>query len=105
MQIGDDRKQKDFFLKYKDINRKMEESQAAAQAQGLGLEYIDLSKFPVDLNALALMTKDQINDTKAAVFYKDGNDLRLGVLDPRNEMLNKQLVEFEKEKFKPKLYY
>ena len=105
MQIGDDQKQKDFLLKYQNVNRKMEEQQAAKQALALGLEYIDLSAFPVDLNALAIFTEQQSADAQSVIFYKEGNDLRVGTVQPTNEIFLRLSDELTKKKFQLKLYY
>ena len=44
---------------------------------------MDLHNFPVDLNTLGMLTKEEAENLQAVFFYKDGKDLRIGAVDPR----------------------
>lgn len=102
--IAQDETNRDFLKKYKGINRKMEEEAAAAKAVSLGYQYINLEKFPVDLNALGMLTLDQSEDAESGLFYKDGYDLRIGTVNPSNEILKKLILEFETRRLRPQVY-
>ncbi len=93
----EDQKQKDFLQKYSDINRKMEEDETAAKAAVLGMQYVNLSHFPVDLNAMATFTKAQAEECRAAVFFKEGNDLKVGSADPKNSALKTRLENLRRQ--------
>lgn len=97
MQLQDEQKQKEFLKKYQNINRKMEEEQAQSQALIHNIQYLDLSTFPVDPNAIALLDQNTAQDTSAVVFYKDGNNLKLGTTKPDSPEL-KSLIEDLKKK-------
>ena len=42
-----------------EVNRKMEEQQAQSAAAALGLPYVDLHNFPVDLNVLGIFLEEE----------------------------------------------
>ncbi len=98
-------KQKDFLQKYGEINRKMEEDEAAAAAARQGLQYINLSHFPADLNAVAIFTKEQAEESGSVVFFKEGNDLKIGSVDPSGAVLKVLLKNLaEKHSYKTTVY-
>lgn len=104
--ILEDQKQKDFLKKYSDINRKMEEDETAAHAASLGLQYINLSNFPTDLNAMAIFTKEEAEDGQSIVFFKDGNDIKIGTVNPQNEILKSLAARLKREhSLNSSLYY
>src|SRR3989344_5142865 len=105
MTLASDQKQNEFFKKVKDINRHQEEEAASQQAVALQMPYIDLYTFPVDLNALAMMSEEQAKEAEAVIFYKEGDDLRIGTVNPDNTMLAAEIEKLAQEKFKPKKYY
>lgn len=76
-----------------DINRSMQEKEAQAQALNLHLPYIDLHNFPVDLNVLGIFTEDEAKQAGAVPFYREGQDMRIGVTDPHNPLLLQKLEE------------
>ena len=86
-----------------DLNRKMQEQETVAKAQTLGLPYIDLHNFPIDLSLLALFDEQDARVMGAVPFYKEGKDLRVGVTDPNHPLLLQKLQEFN-EKNKISLY-
>ena len=98
-------KQKDFLRGYQSINRKLEEEEAAKKAVSLGVEYMDLTAFPVDISALGTLTKPQAQEVGAAIFYKDGDDMRIGSVDPTSKVLAQYIVDFKRDQFKPKIYF
>lgn len=106
MDTQDPQKQKDFLRKYQNVNRKMEEEQAAAKALVFNLPYIDLSNFPLDLNSLAVLKKQEAEDSRTAVFYKEGNDVRVATTDPHNLLWKQFASKLEREhKYKIEQYY
>jgi type IV pilus assembly protein PilB len=105
MLIQDDQKQKDFLRKFAGANRKMEEDQAAAKALELKVSYIDLSAFPVDLNAMGMWSADDSKNSSAIIFYKEGNDIRVGTTQPKSPLLDKLVKSLEEDKFRPKVYF
>ena len=76
-----------------EVNRRMQEEEAQAKAADLQLSYVDLYGFPVDLNVLALFSKDEATTMGAVPFYKDQKDLRIGVTDPNSPLLLQKVGE------------
>lgn len=76
-----------------EINRKMQEEEAQAKAGSLGLPYIDLHNFPVDLSVLGMFTVEEAKTAEAVPFYKEIKDLRIGVVNPDNQLLQEKVRE------------
>ncbi len=87
-----------------DLNRKMQEEETQGKAGSLGLPYIDLHHFPVDLSVLGIFTEDEAKEMGAVPFYKELNDLRVGVTQPRHPLLLEKVAELSK-KNKVTLYF
>lgn len=87
-----------------EVNRKMQEEEAQAKAGSLGLPYIDLHHFPVDLSVLGLFTEEEAREMGAVPFYKEVNDLRIATTQPHHPLLRQKIAEFEKKKNKVSLY-
>jgi type IV pilus assembly protein PilB len=86
-----------------DVNRKMQEEETKAKAASLGLPYIDLHNFPIDLNVLGIFTEEEARETGAVPFYKELSDLKIGVTDPHNPFLLERIKELS-PKNKASLY-
>ncbi len=95
--------EKDLQRSLDDLSRRMQEDEAKAKASGLGLPYVDLHNFPIDLNVLGLFTKEEAESSGAVPFFKDLTDLRIGATDPENPLLLEKIDEFSK-KHKISLY-
>ncbi|HYF05642.1 MAG TPA: GspE/PulE family protein [Patescibacteria group bacterium] len=78
-------------------NLQMEEQEAKRRATALGFQYIDLKNFPVDLNVLGLWTETEAAAAQGAIFYRDGNDLRVGCVDPKNPALIEKLKDLQNQ--------
>lgn len=61
---------------------RQQERLAQRRAELLHLPYVNLSAFPVDTEALALISKQEAEATHAVLFYKKGRDVRIGVVNP-----------------------
>jgi|SRR5579872_588153 len=105
MQLQDPQKQKDFLKKYSEVNRKMEEEQAASLSFKYGIPYINLTGFPIGLEAIGTLAKEQAQDAETIVFYKDGVDIRIGTANPTNPLLSKIVGELEQHKLQVQKYY
>ena len=86
-----------------DLNRQMQEQETQAQAGILGLPYIDLHHFPVDLSVLGMVSEDESKEMGAVPFYKEQTDLRIGVTNPMHPLLLEKVQDFSK-KHKVSLY-
>jgi len=85
--------QKELQNSLDDLSRKMQEDETSARAGSLGLPYIDLHNFPVDLGVLGLITEAEAKEMGAVPFYKEHKDLRMGVTDPEHPLLLQKLEE------------
>lgn len=85
--------QTDLIRSMDEVNRRMEEQQAQGQAASLGLPYIDLHNFPVDLNVLAIFEEAEAKSLEAIPFYKDQKDLRIGAVNPKATLLQEKVKQ------------
>lgn len=86
----------DLARKLADDHRNMEEQQAQKAAQNFNLPYVNLNSFPLDLNALSLMSEQDAVASESVPFYKDQHDLRVGTFNPSNQLLQQKLAELNK---------
>jgi type II secretory ATPase GspE/PulE/Tfp pilus assembly ATPase PilB-like protein len=83
---------------YSELDRKFEEEETQRKAKSLKIPYISLYGFPIDTGALNLLTPERAQALGAAVFYKEGRNLKLGILTPTPE-IEKLAKEFKDQSF------
>lgn len=96
--------QQDLVRALKDQTLNFQEQEVQAKAKNLGLPYMSLRAFPMDLNVLGLFTEDEARNSVSVPFYREGKDLRIGSNDPQNPLLKSKIEELSK-KFTITLYY
>ncbi len=70
-----------------ELKEKEEEDLAHIVAQRYGLEYADLSMFPVDMDSLRLIPESVARDANVAPFNQIGKRVKIAVLSPENEKI------------------
>lgn len=102
----DDEKNKTQEIKqaFVSLDRKFEEEETARRAKNLGLAYFKLASFPIDRSVLLLISKEQAKTAGAIPFAKEGNFLKLGVMDPKTLPLQQLLKSLEQKKLEVELY-
>src|SRR6185436_10700199 len=80
---------------YTDLNRKYEEEETQRKAQEQNIAYLNLYGYAVDTQVLGLLPKEIAEANRAVVFYKEGRNLKLGVVDatPSIAQVLKHLTE------------
>ncbi len=78
-----------------DQNRTFEEKQAQQKALTLQMPYMNLKQFPVDLQALSLFSEDEATHSHSIPFFKDPHDIRIGTIDPKNQLLKEKVKTFD----------
>ncbi len=95
----------DLARSLQDQKRGMEEQQAQHAAGSLGLQYVNLYHFPLDLNALSLLSEADAKASESLPFYKDAHDVRVGTTNPNNQLLKAKLKELADDRHKVTLYF
>ncbi|MDA1168921.1 MAG: GspE/PulE family protein [bacterium] len=72
-----------------------EERLAEHKAQELGLPYINLVVFPIDSDVLERVPKQDSLRAQAVLFYKQGGDVRVGVVDPASAAVQEFAKQIE----------
>lgn len=77
--------QEKFKVKQKEIKVKEIEKVTEEKAQSMGLPYIGLVGFPISPEALSKISEEESGRLKVVCFFYDGEQFRLGVVEPNNE--------------------
>ena len=64
------------------LGGEQQERLARNRAQALGLSYVNLTVFPIDQDVLERLPKSLAEKGSAVLFYKQGKDVRVGVVNP-----------------------
>ena len=67
------------------LNVQQEERLARRRAQLLQLPYVDLFAFPFEPSILEMVPKTEAQVVGAVLFYKRGNDIKIGAVNPQIE--------------------
>lgn len=84
---------KDIDLKLKKVTTSLGENAAVTRARQLGLPYVDLRSFPVDLAAISLFTKEEASASQSIPFFVQGRELRIGTTNPSNPLLLQKMQD------------
>lgn len=74
------------------------EEETSRKAEGLGIRYLDLAVFPIDIDIMFLLPKEDAVRLGAVPFQKDKPKLRIGIVDPQNGEAREFLTAFAKER-------
>ncbi|HEX5429949.1 MAG TPA: GspE/PulE family protein [Patescibacteria group bacterium] len=88
---------------YSELDRKFEEEETQRRAKDLKLAYINLYGFPIDAAALALVPKIQAEQLGVVVFYKEGRNLKIGMLEPSSAIAT-LVSDFKKQSYFMEVY-
>ena len=99
IQIGTKKKQQELDDKIKALNLANLEAETEKNAKTNNVQYIDLAKFPVSLDAIKQIDEEDSKNINIISFYYNGEELRLGSTDPKDS----KVIEF-KEKLEKKLH-
>ena len=88
-----------------DVNRKYEEEETARKAVSHGYEYINLHGFPIDLEALALISKEDAIRALALPFHHESGEVKVGAVDLTTPELKRIRAHLESLKYNVKLYF
>ncbi len=86
-------------------DRRFEESQAQIGAKGVGLPYINLFGFPVELLALKLIPREEAVKAETAPFIVSNKQVRLATTNPSNPEYKKMIGGLTKRGYRVKSYY
>ncbi len=81
-ELDEDSVQGKLVKKQKEIQLKDIEEQTKAQAQIVGLEYVDLFGFPISPDAISLITEEEATGAQTICFYYDGQNARIATSNP-----------------------
>ncbi len=95
----DESVQSKFAKKQEEIKIKELEKATQQVANSLGVPYINLFGFPISPEALALIDEKRSRDLKIVCFYYDGENLRLGAINPQSDKVKELSKELSAKYF------
>jgi len=84
---GESTVQEKFADKMKQIKIKEKERETEAEAAQLGVEYINLTGFPIAAEALQLIPRPQSKEFKIVCFFFNATEARIGARNPKDPAL------------------
>ncbi|TSC95719.1 MAG: Uncharacterized protein Athens101410_368 [Parcubacteria group bacterium Athens1014_10] len=86
---------------FKDKMAKMElqekEKVSQKKAESLGFRYINLKGFPIGDETLILIPEKKAQEAKAICFFKSGQNIKIGALNPENKKLKELIKDLKKK--------
>ena len=80
------------------------EKKTEARAQGLGLPYINLKGFPVDKEALLLVSQEDAIEARIIPFYEKDNILKIGIVDVNNKRAEEVINTLKEKEYEISLF-
>lgn len=96
-EVEDESVQDKFQKKQKEIKIKEAEDDTAQKAASSGFPFIDLFGFPISPEAIKLISEEDAVALKAICFFYDGQNIRVGIVDPKNSEINEVVAELKKK--------
>lgn len=86
------------------LKREAEEREARRAAEKFGLPYIDLSKAPIQIAALALVEEAEAKKALLAVLERKRDDIAVAVFNPKKKETQAALKKLEERNLKIKIF-
>ncbi len=102
--MASDFKEKKTQRRFELLRHKEEEKNVIMLAQKYGLPYADISKFPVEIDAIKIIPEEQARAGMLAVFQISGKGLKAAIRNPESETTVAILKELEKNSYTYDLY-
>lgn len=87
-----------------ELLRKEEEDLAQTLSLKYGIEYLDLSRMSINMDALRILPEEEARAGKAAIFDMVNKKLQVAVLAPSNEKTKNIIKELEERGYEPTLF-
>lgn len=87
-----------------EMRNKEAEDLAQILSKKYGLQYLDLSRMTIDLDALRIVPEETAKNAKVAVFQKIGNKLQVAIETPNSESAMSAIKDLEQKGFKATVY-
>lgn len=87
-----------------ELHKKEGEELASILSSKYGLQYIDLSRVPINADALKLISEDTARGAEMAVFNKIGKKISIALRSPNNQKTMSIVKELEERGYVPTLF-
>ncbi len=103
--LSNEDRQKELDAKLHQLSLEQQERLAEHRAQEFGMPYVSLVLFPIDPDVLETVPKSMAAKASATMFYKQGRDVRVGVVNPKHEGVA-EFIEFVRNEtgYDPQVY-
>jgi len=80
--------------KMHEVRLKEKEEEAQAEAQQIGVPYLNLKGFPISPEAISLLPREQAESLHVVCFLHTGVEMRFGTINPQDEKVKELLFQF-----------
>ncbi len=87
-----------------DLKKREEEELAQTLSSKYGLQYLDLSVVPINIDALRVVKEQDAKDAEIAVFDIVDKNISVAIISPNNEKSSSRIEELKKAGYNPTLY-
>lgn len=86
------------------LRRKEEEESTQLLAQKYKLPYVDLSLYPIDIDAVKIIPEEKARNGELVIFNSAGKRLRVAIHNPENDLTKAMLKHLEEDRYILELY-
>jgi len=86
------------------LRKKEEEELASTLSSRYGLEYLDLSTYPINIDGLRILKEEDARAAGLAVFNVTDKNIDVAVLSPHNEKTIEAVDDLRRRGYKPELF-
>ena len=87
------------------LRRKEEEESTQLLAQKYKLPYVDLSLYPIDIDAVKILAEEKAREGELVIFNATGKRLRVALHNPDKDLTKAILKRLEEDRYKLDLYF
>lgn len=95
LKITSDEVAEKFQKKMQQVAHKEKETETARTAVGSGFPYINLDRFPISLESVRQIPKEEAERLRAVCFFASQDEFRLGALDPSQKEVQELLYQLQ----------
>ncbi|MDO8435500.1 MAG: ATPase, T2SS/T4P/T4SS family, partial [bacterium] len=101
--IASEEKSEALSRKLKDMGRQRTEAETLVTARDEGLDYIELSKYPITQSALSILSREEAEKARAICFVRSAEGVSVATVDPTADVFL-SLVKDLKARFKQPVF-
>ncbi|MFH1233795.1 MAG: GspE/PulE family protein, partial [Patescibacteria group bacterium] len=95
--LGSNNTEERLEKKMREIELARKEEETQKKSQNLNLNYVNLTKFPISLDSLALIDQEQAEELKIICFLKTQKEIKIASVNPLTSNISRLISELKEE--------